>query len=114
MKNLLLILALFIGLNSLGQSDTTVFFTDEVEDVIIRTLLRESEYKTLDTINFTPDGDSTLWSNSTWIQIDSIYVNSKTYKIREKQERMNQQGIKQRHTRTIRYTNESIRKRRIR
>lgn len=115
MKKLILLFSIMLfGLIGLTQNDTIVFFETKTTTETIAILLRETEFKTIDIINFDITGDSLLWSTSRWIRKDSIYINPATYKIKEIQFRMNQQGIKQRKARVIRYTKKTRIKRIIR
>jgi len=113
MKNLLLIICLFsIGIVQ-AQTDTTGTFIEEIETNYEPTILRESEFRTVKIVDYDATQDSTNWTTGRWILKDSIHVNNKTYKLQQIQFRMNDQGIKQRKQRTIRYTNTTRKRRKI-
>lgn len=105
---------LLIQLTGIAQADTTVFFESETVYKTFAEILKESEFRTIDTINFDITQDSSVWSTSRWIRKDSIYINPNRYKIVEFQRRMNQQGILQRKARIIRYTKRVVTRRIIR
>lgn len=113
-KNTILFSIMLYGLIGLTQNDTIVFFESETVTEYKPEILKESEWKTINTANLDITQDSTNWTTSRWIRKDSIYVNHNRYKTKEFQRRMNQQGILQRKSRTIRYTKESEIRRRIR
>ena len=110
----LTILLIFISSAIYAQVDTTVFFDVETKEKVFAKVLFESEFKTIDTILFDESQDSTSWKTSRWIRKDSTYVNPNTYRIREFQRRMNDQGILQRRARLIRYSTRTIKIRTIR
>lgn len=115
MKKLtILSIIMLFGLIGLAQEDTTVFFESKTIDVTFAEILKEGEWKTIDSINFDITQDSAKWSTSRWKIKDSIYINPNRYKIKEFQRRMNQQGILQRKSRVIRYTKRTVIKRSIR
>jgi len=115
MKKLTILLSVMLfGLIGLAQTDTTVFFETETVQKTYALIRFETEFKTIDTILYDQTQDSTFWRTSRWIRKDSIYVNPTTYRIREVQRRINQQGILQRKARLIRYSTRTITNRNIR
>ena len=108
MKNLILITALLLSLNSFSQ-DTTVTFTDTIIFRFIPDSIDERPFITVDTINFNQFQDSASWRYSRWIPFDTVFINQNKYITKDVQFRRNKQGIKQRHVRLILWIREAIR-----
>jgi len=114
MKKLTILLTfLLIGLIGIAQTDTTVVIEKYTIIKYCPEVAYESDWFTIDTIDFDESQDTIFNSISTWRQADSIYVNENIYRIRQIQVRTNDQGIKQKKRRRIKYIKKTIIRRKI-
>jgi len=110
MKKALTIILLLCVSSIYAQTDTTANFTYNY-DLVWNTDSIKINVVTLDTVDYDPSQDSTVWTYKSFL--DTTYINSNKRIVRRVSKRENSQGVRQRIATKALQTRKIIRKVRV-